>query len=66
MLFEELLEVVGAGSEYAAVSAELDVFHHYGDVAVLTFQPLLIQQLQEDALVLVVHVLHRLGHLQSG
>lgn len=66
VLLEELLEVVGAGGKHAAVSAELDVLHHHGDVAVLAFQPLLVQQLQEDALVLVVHVLHRLGHLQSG
>lgn len=65
MLFEELLEVVGAGSEHAAVSPELDVLDDHGDVAVLPFQPLLVQQLQEDALVLVVHVLHRLRHLQS-
>lgn len=65
MLLEKLLEVVGAGGKHAAVGAELDVLHHHGDVAVLALQALLVQQLQEDALVLVVHVLHRLGHLQS-
>lgn len=65
MFFEEFLEVVGAGSEDAAVSAELDVFDHHSDVAVFAFQPLLIQQLQEDALMLVVDVLHHLRHLHE-
>lgn len=65
MLFEELLEVVGAGGKHTAVSAELDIFDHHGDVAVLAFKALLVQQLQEDTLVFVVHVLHRLRHLQS-
>lgn len=66
MLLEELLEVVGAGGQDAAVGPELDVLHHHGDVAVFALQPLFVQQLQEDALVLVVHVLDRLRHLQDG
>lgn len=65
VLLEELLEVVGAGGQDAAVSAELDIFDHHGDVAVLALQPLLVQQLQEDALVFIVHVLHRLRHLTT-
>lgn len=43
VFFEELFEVVGAGGEHTAVSAELDVFDHYGDVAVFTLETLLIQ-----------------------
>lgn len=66
VLLEELLEVVGAGSQDAAMGPELDVLHHHSDVAVLALQPLLVKQLQEDALVLVVHVLDRLRHLQEG
>lgn len=66
VLLKELLEVVGARSQDAAVGSELDVLHHHGDVAVLALEPLLVQQLQEDALVLVVHVLDRLRHLRDG
>lgn len=65
MFFEELLEVVGAGSKHTAVSTELDIFHHHSDVAVLSFQTLLVQQLQEDALVFIVNVLHCLSHLHT-
>lgn len=65
MFFEEFLEVVGAGRQDAAVSAEFDVFDHHGDVAVLPLQTLLVEQLEEDVLVLLVHILHRLGHLRA-
>lgn len=64
MLFEELFEVVGAGGEDAAVSAELDVLNDHSDVAVFPLQTLLVQQLQEDALVFVVNVFYRLRHLE--
>lgn len=65
VFFEEFFEVVGASGEHAAVSTELDVFDHHSNVAVFAFQSLLIQQLQEDALMFVVHVLHRLRHLNT-
>lgn len=63
VLLEEFFEVVGAGGENTAVSPELDVFDHHGDVTVLALEPLLIQKLQEDALVFVIHVLDCLCHL---
>lgn len=66
VFFEELFKVVGAGGEDAAVSTELDVFDDHGNVAVLALQPLLVQQLQEDALMFVVHVLHHFRHLRTG
>lgn len=65
MFLEEFLEVVGAGGQDTAVGSELDVLHHNGNVTVLSFQTLLVQQLQEDALVLVVHVFHCLTHLSE-
>lgn len=66
VFFEEFFEVVGAGGEHTAVSTELDVFDHHSDVTVFALQSLLIQQLQEDALMFVVHVLHCLRHLHKG
>lgn len=66
MFLKEFLEVVGAGSEDTAVSAELDVFDHHSNVTVFALQPLLVQQLQEDALMFIIHVLHRLRHLHPG
>lgn len=65
MFLEEFFKVDGAGSEHTAVGAELDVFHHHSDVTVFTFQPLFIQQLQEEALMFIVNVLHGLCHLNT-
>ena len=65
MFFKEFLEVVGAGSQDTAVSPELDVLHNDSDVAVFSLQTLFVQQLQEDALMLIVHVLRCLRHLEQ-